>query len=318
MPDSAARTGSLLRFVAIVGLTLAAVYLGYGLHRAVDAVEPVALQVEALTAQVVATRQTLEPLVEAMPAALETFERAQGRIPEILTELQQYRAVVPEILEVAVAIREQVPEALTAVAGLQERADILQQELPRILNLSGEAVATVRATDASLRQGLELVPEILAESRAVRDTIPPSLDRLDALLAGASTASKSAGRGVWRGFVRGVLSTPLDLLRDAEEALLRRVVYDGNASTDDFDAINEVAAELLEETGDTGETERSWVNPNTGNGGSVELHDRFERDGRECRRLDVVLRPKDGETEGFGKDVCRDARGNWEVIGTTR
>lgn len=315
MPNSSARTGSLLQFVAILGLALAVVYLGYGLHRAVDAVEPVALQVEALTVQVEATRQTLEPMVEATPAALETFERAQGRIPEILAELQQYRAVVPEILEEVVAIREQVPDALAAVAGLQERADVLQQELPRILNLSEEAVATVRATDASLRQGLELVPEILAESRAVRDTIPPSLDRLDALLVGASTASKSAGRGVWRGFVRGVLSTPLDLLRDAEEALLRRVVYDGNASADDFDAINEVAAELLEETG---ETERSWVNPNTGNGGSVELHDRFERAGRECRRLDIVLRPKGGEAEEFGKDVCRDAKGNWEVIGTTR
>ena len=154
-----------------------------------------------------------------------------------------------------------------------------------------------------------------AESEALRDTIPPSLDRLDALLDGASKASKSAGRGVWRGFIRGVISTPIDLLRDAEEALLRSVVFDGNASSEDFDSLNEVAAELL---ASKGETKRNWVNPSTGNGGSIELVGGFERDGRECRRLEVVLRPKEGVPEEVGKIVCLDGRGVWEVVESDR
>ena len=111
--------------------------------------------------------------------------------------------------------------------------------------------------------------------------------------------------------MRGVLSTPLDLLRDAEQALLSREVYDGKASNDDFEYINEITAALL--AGD-GEKERSWVNPETGNGGRVQILGSFEREGLECRRLDVTLRPRDGEPEDFSKDVCRNPKGTWEVV----
>lgn len=315
MSVAASRLGETLRIVSLLGLALAVAYFGYGLHRAVDALEPFAGEIASITGQIEATRQTLEPLIEATPAALDQVERVQERVPEILAELERYRVLVPEVLAEIEAVRAQVPTALASVTAIEERVAALQADLPRILSVSEEAIATVRDADASIQHGVALVPEILSESEALRDTIPPSLDRLDALLEGASKASKSAGRGAWRGFIRGVISTPLDLLRDAEEALLRSVVFDGKASSADFESLNEVADELLSTQG---ETQRNWVNPATGNGGSVELVDRFEREGRECRRLRVVLQPKEGVPEEFGKTVCLDERGGWEVVGSDR
>ncbi|MCP4906401.1 MAG: hypothetical protein GY910_15610 [bacterium] len=313
MSNASSRLGKILRIASLLGVALAVSYLGYGVHRAVDTAAPLAAELDALAGQVEATRDALAPLVDATPVALENLAAIQERVPDLLRELESYRALVPEALDEVAAIRNQVPVVLESVAEMQERIDALRSDLPRVLKLSEEAIETVRATDIAIRKGVDLVPEVLAESQALREAIPPSLDRLDGLVDGASKMSKQAGRGVWRGFVRGVLSTPIDLLRDAEEVLLRRVVYDGDATPDDFQYINEVAAKLLKEEG---ETERSWVNPNTGNGGRVKVLASFERDGLNCRRLDVTLRPKDGEPEDFGKDVCREGRGEWEVVET--
>jgi ABC-type transporter Mla subunit MlaD len=315
MSVAAPRLGEILRIASLLALALALAYSGYGLHRAVDGLRPVAGEIASISAQIEATRQTLEPLIEATPAALDQVERVQERVPEILAELERYRVLVPEVLAEIEAVRAQVPTALASVTAIEDRVAALQADLPRILSVSEEAISTARDANTSIQQGIALVPEILSESEALRDTIPPSLDRLDSLLEGASKASKSAGRGVWRGFIRGVISTPIDLLRDAEETLLRSVVFDGKASSEDFDSLNEVADELLSTQG---ETQRNFVNPSTGNGGSIELVDRFERDGRKCRRLRIVLQPKEGVPEEFGKTVCLDDRGSWEVVESDR
>ena len=304
MSVAAPRLGEILRIASLVTLALALAYFGYGLHRAVDTLRPVAGEIASITAQIEATRQTLEPLIEATPVALDQVERVQERVPEILAELERYRVLVPEVLA-----------EIEAVTAIEDRVAALQADLPRILSVSEEAISTARDANTSIQQGVALVPEILSESEALRNTIPPSLDRLDTLLEGASKASKSAGRGVWRGFIRGVISTPIDLLRDAEETLLRSVVFDGKASSEDFESLNEVADELLSTQG---ETQRNFVNPSTGNGGSIELVDRFERDRRECRRLRIVLQPREGVPEEFGKTVCLDERGGWEVVESDR
>ena len=315
MSVAAPRLGEILRIASILALALSLAYFGYGLHRAVDVLRPVAGEIASITEQIEATRQTLEPLVEATPAALDQVERVEGRVPEILAELERYRVLVPEVLAEIEAVRAQVPTALASITAIEDRVAALQADLPRILSVSEEAISTARDANTSIQQGVALIPEILSESEALRNTIPPSLDRLDTLLEGASKASKSAGRGVWRGFIRGVISTPIDLLRDAEEALLRSVVFDGKASSADFESLNEVADELLSTQG---ETQRNFVNPSTGNGGSIELVGHFERDGRECRRLRIVLQPKEGVPEEFGKTVCLDDRGGWEVVESDR
>jgi hypothetical protein len=311
MSNTFFRLRETLRIASLLGLVVAVTYLGYGVHRAVDTAELLMAEVDQLAAQVEATRDSLEPLIAAMPAALENLSAVQERVPDLLRELASYRELAPQVLAEVAAIRDQVPAVLATVAQTQEQIDSLRSDLPRVLAVAKDAIETLRATDDAIQEGIGLIPDVLAESRAVRESIPPSLDRIDGLLDGASKASQQAGRRAWRGFVHGVLSTPIDLLRDAEEALLSRVVYEGDASHDDFEYINEVAAALLAAEG---EIEKSWVNPKTGNGGQVRILAEFEREGLKCRRLDITLRPKSGEPEDFGKDVCRDARGDWDVV----
>ena len=137
------------------------------------------------------------------------------------------------------------------------------------------------------------------------------MDRTDGIVDGASKISEKAGRRMWRGLVRGLLSKPIDLLHDAEEGLLSRLVYRGNASHLDFEHINETAAAAL---ADENHHEKTWVNPKNGNTGRGRVLRQFDHGGVKCSRLDITLEPKYGEPDNLGKDLCRDSKGNWDLL----
>ena len=52
MSVAASRLGETLRIVSLLGLALAVAYFGYGLHRAVDALEPFAGEIASITEQI--------------------------------------------------------------------------------------------------------------------------------------------------------------------------------------------------------------------------------------------------------------------------
>jgi ABC-type transporter Mla subunit MlaD len=311
MPNGPSRLRDTLLVAALLAVAAAALYLGSAIHQAAKVLGPLTEEVVHVGEDLDATSTRLQPAVDALPEALENLAAIREQVPDLLRELEGYRALAPEALAEVAAIRDEVPRILAAVAQAQQRIDALRSDLPHILDLSAQAIDVVRTTDATVQQGLTLVPEVLAESQAIRKSLPGTLDRLDGIVDGASKASKSAGRGIWRGLVRGVLSTPIDLLRDAEEGLLSRFVYSGNASHADFEYINETAAAVL---ADEKHEEKRWVNPQNGNAGRIRILREFDRDGVRCCRLDVTLEPKDGEPENFGKDVCLDSKGQWELL----
>ncbi len=311
MPNGSSRILDTLRVAALLAVALAALYLGHSLHRATDTIGLLIEEVVHIRVQFDATSEWLQPVIVALPPALENLTAIREQVPDLLRELAGYRALVPAALAEVAAIRAEVPKVLATVEQIQQRVDALRADLPRVLELSEQAIETVRTTDAAVEKTLALIPGVLAEIQAIRKTLPPSLDRLDNILVDASQASQNAGRGMWRGLVRGMLSTPTDLLRDAEESLLSRFVYRDSASHEDFEYINETAAAVLD---DEKHEAKSWVNPKNGNGGRVQILREFERDGVKCCRLDVTLEPKDGKSENFGKDVCLDTNGEWELL----
>ena len=311
MPNGTMRLRDTILVAALLAVAAAVFYLGSTIDKATDVLGPLTDEMAQIGDDFDATSALVQPAIDALPAAFQNLSAIREQVPDLLRELALYRALVPEALAEIAAIRDEVPKILAAAEQAQQRVDALHSDLPRLLALSEQAIDTAKDTNGAIQQALTLVPALLTESQAIRAALPTTLDRMDGIVGGASKVSQKAGRGMWRGIVRGVLSTPMDLLRDAEERLLSKLVYRGKASHVDFEYINETAAAVL---ADEDHHEKSWVNPKNGNGGRVRLLRQFARDGVQCSRLDITLEPKDGEPEDFGRDVCQDSKGNWELL----
>ena len=296
---------------ALLAVAAAVFYLGSAIYRATEVLGPLTDEVAQIGEGLDAASARVQPAIDALPAVIQNFGAIREQVPDLLRELKGYRVLAPKALAEVAAIRDEVPKVLAAAEQTQQRVDALHSDLPRILALFERAIDTVSTTDVAIQQGLTLVPQVLAESQAIRAALPTALDRADGIVDGASKVSKKAGRGMWRGLVRGLLSTPIDLLHDAEEGLLSRLVYRGNASHLDFEYINETAAAVL---ADENHHEKTWVNPKNGNGGRVRVLRQFDHGGVKCSRLDITLKPKDGEPDNLGKDLCQDSKGNWELL----
>lgn len=55
-----------------------------------------------------------------------------------------------------------------------------------------------------------------------------------------------------------------------------------------------------------------WQNPATGSAGAITPHDRFERDGRSCRRTTVATSHRQRSAES-GHVFCQSAAGQWQM-----
>ena len=55
-----------------------------------------------------------------------------------------------------------------------------------------------------------------------------------------------------------------------------------------------------------------WQNPATGSAGAITPHDRFERDGRSCRRATVATSHRQRHSEG-GHVFCKGVDAGWQL-----
>jgi surface antigen len=74
------------------------------------------------------------------------------------------------------------------------------------------------------------------------------------------------------------------------------------------------AANHVYEAGEVGVAE-SWSNPASGNSGTAEILERFERDGLPCRRVEHVIKvAKDAVPKRVVLATCRVADGRWLLV----
>lgn len=81
-------------------------------------------------------------------------------------------------------------------------------------------------------------------------------------------------------------------------------------NAEDFEKLQAAFRKAMDD-GANGETVE-WQNPATGSAGAITPHDRFERDGRSCRRTTVATSHRQRRSES-GHVFCQSAEGQWQA-----
>lgn len=152
---------------------------------------------------------------ESIPALLKQVEKveASAEIPKILAqvagitqEIAAVRTEIPAILEQVKKTREMVP------AVLQEVGQLRSVTVPAVLK---EVQLAQQATiPAVLKQVREAMPSVLQEVAAVRKEAPEILTKTQKIMDDAKRISSQATSGAVQGVFKGVLSAPLNLIKE--------------------------------------------------------------------------------------------------------
>ena len=84
---------------------------------------------------------------------------------------------------------------------------------------------------------------------------------------------------------------------------------------DDLDALAAAGAKLYTPDKVAVGTVERWINPKTGNSGTVKLTREFQQNGMPCRRLEhVITLPREGERT-YTMNRCKTPEGEWKLAG---
>jgi len=160
------------------------------------------------------------------------------------------------------------------------------------------------------------VPEILKEVETTRKSIPPLMDRADALIEKARVAGKEASEGAVTGIFTGIIKAPFALIGGAGESIASVPdKYEKDFNDDDYGMIEETTLNLLN-NGAEGDSKK-WANPDTDNRGTATLTKVYIEEGvfsdTECREINVKLFTGDKEINDTTRKICKDDE-KWGII----
>ncbi|WP_047044235.1 hypothetical protein [Vibrio mexicanus] len=156
-------------------------------------------QVESLAPQVI---QTVDGINRALLEVNGTVASVDQKIPLVLAEFSEYReSVIPSVVNEASNYREQVIPPTLAELKLY-RTDVVP---PMLVESKGYRT---------------LVPTVITESEQVRAELPALLAKIDLILDKSQDIASEATQGA----VKGVVLSPINLLRDASTELKSKVI----------------------------------------------------------------------------------------------
>lgn len=151
-------------------------------------------------------------LREELPGLYSEIDKTRALVPVIVEEIKAVRAELPRLYE-------EVDKTRAAVPIIVDEVKAVRGELPRLY----EEVDKTRAT----------VPVIVDEVKAVREEAPKILADTEALVDRASKISKEAGKGAVHGVVKGVITSPIDILESGFTTIKDSVTDSGKAGAED-------------------------------------------------------------------------------------
>lgn len=186
--------------MARIGVVIQAVlaasifYLGYTIYSFTSTVNTVVAKYPEMLNEIDKTAQTLQ-------------------IDQWLTVVDKFAMITPEVVKTAQDINKTMGEVnitageMTTVVGeVNKTAAEINTNIPNVLS----EVHAIRT---------KALPEVLNESAQLRQDVPPMLAKIDELMDKSKELSKQAAQGA----VKGVILSPIDLLKDAGSGIKSRV-----------------------------------------------------------------------------------------------
>lgn len=255
-------------------------------------------KIPAITGSVDQVSQQIEPVL--------------AEVREIREEIHQLQSLVPSILTEVGAVRQQIPHILAEVA--QVRAQI-----PPLLATADQAIIAINTTRDEV---VPLVPLALDEIRLTRESIEPTLDRVeymvddafskaDSAILSAGNAGKKASEGAVSGFFTGLIKLPFQLVGTLASPVVKSVDADVLKQLDekDIELIAEAANRAVDASGSS--EEQYWENPQSGKSGSIHVLRNFQSGGFECLEARIVIRHKSRQLSDETNQFCKNAEDHW-------
>ncbi|MDO3384777.1 hypothetical protein QWI17_02875 [Gilvimarinus sp. SDUM040013] len=285
-------------------------YFGMSLSRIADNLPQTAASVTEITGAVT-------PIVDLIPAILQESEDIRLQTDVIVKQSQQIIDVLPGILQrvdnvVATVenVRADSTDILaesaairTEVAQVREEVELVRGDLPAIL-------AELEAYRTELNGYRELAPQFLAESQAIRDTIDPTINRVEALVAHIDETASTAGESAVSGFFTGIIKAPFSLVSDITSV----VTPSGKPLTEEQRNYLRSTLQGFIGTAEVGE-KYAFQMPRSEFAGEVELRSESAKGGLACRQIRIVTYATDNRKKSTTNNfnVCRDKNGQWSV-----
>ncbi|OEF26988.1 hypothetical protein [Vibrio rumoiensis] len=140
---------------------------------------------------------TVNKVVETYPTMLADFNQTTANldIKGWLDVANKYAEIAPKALQV-------VQDMNSTVAGVNKTVASVDTKLPQVLaEMNGLRTQTV--------------PAVLKESALIRQELPPMLTKIDQIVEKSEEISKNATEGA----VKGIILSPVNLLKDAGKGL---------------------------------------------------------------------------------------------------
>jgi len=294
---------SLIKNILTAALTLALIllagamtWLAYSIQGVTRELPAVMLRVDDINARIDAVVETIPLITEAMPPIVDEVGKIRKTVPPILAEVEKIRKTIPSIL--------------TRVDAVQAQVNELEKDLPLIAETVNTAAAAMNNVADGVEATLPLVEQVLKESEAIRGEIPDTLNRVETIVANAHDIVNRASQDVVTGVVKGVITSPFQLLKEAGKSISGSLFTTREITKKDETRVVKATTTLLHNL----ELESvTWSNPKSGNSGKISIQKAFKDSGTSCVALRFDVNLKSGKKESTDKNVCLAEDGSWQV-----
>ena len=281
----------------------------------------------AIAAAIVYFAYQLAQINNNIPAVLQSVDQvsqqidpALNEVAAIRVEIAEVRKQIPPILVQVESINQQIEPILLRVDKTVAVVDDTQQQIPQILTTTDNAIAALNDTRAEV---VPLVPEALEQVKLTRESVDPTLDRVEVLvddayskalnaIGAAKTAGQEASEGAVTGFFTGLIKLPFKLVGTLASPLTQ------NMDAEVAEQLVESDLELMVEAGERGiksekiGQEQRWENPESGNSGSLTLVRTFELEGFECHEVRIrISNARQQEIQDKTDEFCLNQEDKW-------
>jgi surface antigen/regulator of replication initiation timing len=308
-------TIDLLATASRFAIAAAIIYFAYQLAQINDNVPVITQSVEQVS-------QHIEPTLEEVKQVRLEIAQVRKLIPEILDEVAEIRKQVPVVVAEMAEVRKQFPAILTRVESINQQVgpilqrvdktlvvvDDAQRQIPQILSTADNAIAAINDTNK--------------EIKLTRESIDPTLDRVDGLvedayskaqnaISSAEEAGTKASEGAVSGFFTGLIKLPFKFIGSLASPIVNSL--DANVAR----KLTEKDIELLAEAGTKAIKSKnmgkdlSWENPKSGNSGSITTISSFALQGFDCVEARVRISHNGKQIEDDLEKFCLNENNEW-------
>lgn len=198
-------------------LAISIFYLGFAIHSMTNKVGEVIETYPQVLNDVSELSTNLQ--IEEWLEVVDTFETL---LPSVIESVNGVTAAVNDTNKTAASIEKKIPSIVSEVSLYRE------QVIPPVLKETKQYRETVIPAVIIESKGYreQTIPQVVEESQALRQDIPPILVKADNLAIKTDQImdkSQEIAKQATQGAVKGVILSPIDLIRDAGNEIKGRV-----------------------------------------------------------------------------------------------